>query len=330
MLCSFNIKKQISIIIVILFSMPSSYGKEKIIIFHAGSLSVPFAEMEAVFEKEYPQYDVIRESAGSRECARKITDVGKKADIMASADYEVINNLLIPDFARFNAQFAVNEMVIAYTKHSKMAEKINKNNWPEILLTKGIKTGHSNPNIDPCGYRAIQVVKLAAKYYKMPGFYNSLMGYGESYENGEEKHKYVVVRPKETDLLALLEVGAIDYLFIYRSVAKQHNLKFITLPPEINLGQKRYSAFYKTVFFKVTGKTPGEYIVKYGVPMIYGITIIEHGTSMPLNRKGAVEFYNFVLSEKGRDIMKKNGQPPICPAIITGSTAILNKNYVKN
>ena len=40
-------------------------AKEKVIVFHAGSLSVPFGEIEKVFEKKYPQYDVVREAAAA-------------------------------------------------------------------------------------------------------------------------------------------------------------------------------------------------------------------------------------------------------------------------
>ena len=109
-------------------------AKEKVVVFHTGSLSVPFAQMEKAFEAKYPQYDVVREAAGSRACARKITDIGKPADVMASAAYKVIDNLLIPDFARFNAQFVTNEMAIAYTPKSKFADKITAKNWPEIFL----------------------------------------------------------------------------------------------------------------------------------------------------------------------------------------------------
>ena len=54
-------------------------------------------------------------------------------------------------------------------------------------------------------------------------------------EELRQKHGGKYIRPKETDLLALLEAGEIDYLFIYRSVAGQHGLKMILLDDEINL-----------------------------------------------------------------------------------------------
>ena len=280
------------------------FGVEKITVFHAGSLSVPFSEIEKKFETEYPQYDVVREAAGSRACARKITDLHKKADVMASADYKVIDNLLIPKYANFNILFATNEMVIAFTPHSQYANEINSKNWTDIFLKPGVKVGHSNPNLDPCGYRAVIVTKLAGIYYQKPDFYDKLLGYGDYYTNGEENRNKVIVRPKETDLLGLLEAGAFDYLFIYKSVAEQHGLRYIELPPQISLKSKKYADYYKQASFKVTGKKPGTFIVKKGEPMIYGITIIKNSP----NKKGANLFVKFVLSPEGQAIMKKNGQ----------------------
>jgi len=309
----------------VLLLIGSLIAKEKIIIFHAGSLSVPFSQIEKEFEKKYPQYDVLREPAGSVACARKIVDLNKKADIFASADYKVINDLVIPQYAKFNALFATNEMVIAYTNHSKYNKEINQNNWTDILLKKGVKVGHSNPNLDPCGYRSVLVVKLASIYYNKPNFYNKLMGYKEYYKNGIEDKSKIVVRPKETDLLSLLEIGAIDYLFIYKSVAKQHNLKFIELPPQINLSSNKYKDYYKQVSFKIIGKKPGEFIEKIGAPMVYGVTILEN-EYLPINKKGAILFVKFLLSKKGQEIMEKNGQGTINPPIIEGDYSILKEN----
>ncbi len=301
------------------------FGKE-IVVFHAGSLSMPFSQIEKKFEAKYPQYDVVREAAGSRACARKITDLHRKADVMASADYKVIDNLLRPKYTKFNALFATNEMIIAYTSHSKYANMINQNNWVDILLKKGVKIGHSNPNLDPCGYRAMIVAKLAGIYYNKPNFFNKLFGYGQSYESGEENTNKIIVRPKETDLLGLLEAGALDYLFIYKSVAMQHHLKYITLPPQVNLGNKKFASFYKKASFKVTGKKPGTYIVKKGAPMVYGITVLQNKKEgLPVDKKGAVLFIKYVLSPKGQAIMKKNGQGVINPPIIEGDSSILKK-----
>jgi molybdate/tungstate transport system substrate-binding protein len=302
----------------------SMMAKDSVIVFHAGSLSVPFAEIEKAFEAKYPQFDVLREASGSRAAARKISEIGKKADVMASADYKVIDNLLIPKNAKFNAQFATNEMAIAFTPDSKYANEINSENWPEVFLRDGVKVGHSNPNMDPCGYRSILVTKLAEKHYKMDGFYDKLFGYGESYKVGEENKDKVIVRPKETDLLGLIEAKAYDYLYIYKSVAEQHGLKYITLPKEVSLKDNENADFYKTASFKIDGKKPGEFITKKGGAMVYGITVAQNDKS-PQNKDGAIKFVNFVLSPEGQEIMKKNGQGVISPAIITGDASIIGK-----
>jgi molybdate/tungstate transport system substrate-binding protein len=271
---------------------------EKLIILHAGSLSIPLKTMSAEFNKSNPKLQIILEPGGSRTCARKISDLNRKVDIMFSADSSVITNLLIPEHAEWNINFATNEMSIMYTEKSKYSNEITADNWPEILLRKGVTYGHSDPNADPCGYRSQLVWQLAEKYYKIPNLYQKLV---------DKKH---FIRPKETDLLALLESYTMDYLFIYRSVAKQHHGKYLILPEQINLKSKKYVNFYKTSTLKITGKKPGTWITKKGKPMVYGLTIPKNAP----NPKAAIKFLEFVLSGKGRQIMSEMGQPPIYPA----------------
>lgn len=316
-------KKVLALMIGAMAMVGPAHAKEKIVIFHAGSLSVPFAHIEEAFEAKYPQYDIQREASGSRAAARKITDIKKPADVMASADYKVIDNLMIPSHAKFNAQFATNEMAIAYTDKAKHADEITRDNWTEIFLKDGVKVGHSDPNMDPCGYRSMLVTKLAEKYYQSPGLFDTLFGYGDSYQNGEENKDKVVVRPKETDLLGLIEAGMYDYLYIYKSVAEQHHLRYLELPEEVSLKSAQFAEQYATVSFQINGKKPGEWITKKGGPMVYGITVAENDMS-PVNKEGAVLFVNYVLSEEGQQIMEKNGQGVIAPAIITGDPSILD------
>ena len=198
----------------------------KLVMFHAGSLSVPFEAMEKAFEAKYPKVDLQREAAGSQACARKITDLKKPCDIMASADYKVIDKLIIPGSADWNIRFATNQLVLCYTDKSKFAKEVNAKNWYEILQKKGVVWGHSDPNLDPCGYRSLMVLQLAERYYKMPGLYDKMIA-NRPKEN---------VRPKSVELVSLLQTGNMDYAWEYLSVAVQHGLKYVLLPDEINLG----------------------------------------------------------------------------------------------
>ena len=51
---------------------------EVLTVFHAGSLGVPFEELEAEFEARHPGVDVQREAAGSAQSVKKITELREK------------------------------------------------------------------------------------------------------------------------------------------------------------------------------------------------------------------------------------------------------------
>ncbi|MBD3413542.1 MAG: tungstate ABC transporter substrate-binding protein WtpA [Candidatus Aminicenantes bacterium] len=295
-------KKRIVFVLVICLVFSLSCKKDKqqeLLVIHAGSLAVPFKHMADEFMKQYPDITVQRESAGSRTCARKITELNSPADVMASADSAVIQTLLIPQYADYCIDFTTNEMVIMHTKRSRYSDVINADNWSEVLLRDDVWYGHSDPNADPCGYRTMLCWKLAEMHYEKPGLFDELV------KGCPEKN----IRPKEVDLLALLESGELDYIFIYRSVAEQHRGELILLPDEINLKSSEMTDLYKQVSVELTGKKPGETIVRTGAPMVYGITVPKTAAHPELG----VKFVSFVLSEKGQKIMEQNGQPEIIP-----------------
>jgi len=292
---------------------------QKLIIFHAGSLAIPFKQICGAFIRNNPGVEVIREAAGSRTCARKIADLERPCDIMASADYTVIEKLLIPEYADWNISFATNEMAIMYRPDSRYAKDVNGHNWYKILLKKDVEYGHSDPNSDPCGYRSQLVWQLAEKYYHLPGLYQKLR------QHCPPKN----VLPKETDLIALIEAGELDYLFIYRSVAEQHKMPYVALPAEVSLKSAEYATFYKQASIKITGKKPGQFITKTGKPMVYGITALRKAP----NAETAAAFVQFVVGPEGRKIMRQNGQPPIVPPLASGKLDLMPpalKSLVRN
>jgi molybdate/tungstate transport system substrate-binding protein len=95
------------------------------------------------------------------------------------------------------------------------------------------------------------------------------------------------------------------------------------LPNEIALNDINFSDFYSTVNFNITGSKPSNFITVTGKPIVYGITIPEDHKIYPNNKKGAIKFLNFILSEDGRKIMENSGQNPIYPPLVTG-------NIIKN
>lgn len=268
-------------------------GKEKVIVFHAGSLSVPLKKMEREYEILNPGIDIQLEGAGSVACARKITDLKRECDIMASADYKVIDKMLIPDYSDINIRFASNSMALAYSDKSRRSDEINEKNWYEILMDKDVIYGRSDPNSDPCGYRTILTMKLAEAHYGNNDISSVLLAKDVN-----------MIRPKEVDLLALLEVGALDYFFIYTSVALQHNLNYIDLPSEVDLSESVMNDIYSTVSVDINGHSPGEFITITGSEMVYGITLLNNAP----NKTEAIKFLRYFLGDKGRSIIEASGQ----------------------
>jgi molybdate/tungstate transport system substrate-binding protein len=277
----------------------NSVNKQKeIIIFHAGSLSVPLKQLADEYEKRNPGIKILMEPAGSIVCARKITELKKPCDIIASADYFLINELQLPDYTKWSIKFATNEIVIAFQEKSKFASEIDSVNWTDILLRDDITYARSDPDSDPCGYRSVLAFKLAEKYYNKPGLAERLISKNMDF-----------IRPKEVDLVALIEANAVDYMFQYKSVAIQHNLKYIELPDYINLGNPAKNDIYNSVSLEVAGSTPGSKMTVKGEYINYSLSVI----SDAVNRDGAIDFVSFLLSNEGMEIFRKNGQEPIIP-----------------
>jgi molybdate/tungstate transport system substrate-binding protein len=290
---------------LLIFTVPfagcrnNSVNKQKeIIIFHAGSLSVPFKQLAREYEKRNPGTKILMEPAGSLVCARKITELKKPCDIIASADYQVINELIVPEYASWSIRFATNEIVIAFQEKSKYSSEIDSSNWMDILLRNDVTYARSDPDSDPCGYRSVLTFKLAEKYYRMPGLADKLVSKNKDF-----------VRPKEVDLVALVEANAVDYMFQYKSVAIQHGLKYIKLPDYINLGDFAKNEIYNSVSLDVTGSTPGSKMTVKGDYINYSLSVL----SGAVNKDDAVDFVSFLLSSEGMEIFRKNGQDPIVP-----------------
>ena len=311
---------------VFLFSF-SGFGEEnlqgELIIYHAGSLSVPVANLSKEFKILFPEIDIKTTAGGSRKIARLVAETGQKADILMSADYAVIDNLLIPDYADWNILFAENSMVIMYTDKSRYTDIINSDNWYNILLKDGVEYGHSEPNADPCGYRAVLLFQLAEIFYQEKALNQKLL------ENCPGKN----IRPKSVELISLLETGVLDYAFEYESVALQHQLmdekfKYIKLPKAIDLSSLEFIDEYAKATVELSGAEPGETITIKGQPIVYGITMPLNGK----NKENALAFLEFLFDEnRGLKIIQDSGQPIHDVEVITGIDKLPSKiqNFLK-
>ena len=302
-------------------------------VFHAGSLAQPFQAVEKNFEAANKNTDVQLEAAGSVDTIRKVTELGKQADVIGSADYRLIPQMMYPDYADWYIVFATNEIVLCYTDKSKYADEINADNWYEILQKPDVLWAFGSPNIDPCGYRTVMTIKLADLAYNKSVFNNLLAAHTAitiKEENGvytittpealNPDTKYVTIRDKSEDLVSMTIAGGIDYAFEYRSVAEQNKLKYVELPPLINLKDVRYEETYAKVKVKISNGT-----IQTAAPIAYGITVPKNA----VNKDLGIKYVEQVINENGQKIFRDMGQPPTVPALGSGNIPEQLKKYVE-
>jgi molybdate/tungstate transport system substrate-binding protein len=276
---------------------PGTHGT--LIVFGAGTLATPFTAEIAAFKKKYPKVTVHSQFAASADMIRDVTQLGMPDDVLGSADYALIPQLMsnpAKPHASWYVGFVSNQITFAYTSHSKGAGQLTPANWYKILAGPGVHIGRSNPAADPSGFQILQMLQLANGYYHDPGLSASVL------KNSPDSS----VAETETSLLGALQSGQIDYLAIYRSSALESHLKYIALPPQINLSDPALAADYAKV--TIHAGSLGALTAK---PIIYGLTIPSNAPDAALGQK----FVAFVLSPAGQAIMRSNGFVVISPAL---------------
>lgn len=265
-------------------------------IFAAGTLAAPFRQLDAAFMRLHPNVTIQPQFGGSVKMVKQVTELHQVADVVAVADYSVIPKYLFAaKEADWYAGFATNAITFVYTDKSKFAGDITDKNWYQILGRPGVQIGRSNPDTDPSGYQTVQMLDLAGKYYKQPGLADAILA------NAPKTN----MRNTETELIAALESGQIDYLAIYRSDARQHKFKYLDLPPQINLADAKYSSFY------AQGSAHTANGVLAARPIVYAVTIPKSAAQ----KEWAVKYLQYLLGENGQRVMAANGFGAVTKAL---------------
>jgi molybdate/tungstate transport system substrate-binding protein len=323
---------------------PTSQEKTPLVVFCAGSLIIPFADLEKAFESQYPNIDVQNECHGSIQVIRHVTELHEKIDVVATADASLIPMLMYASqdpesgkpYANWYIRFATNHLGIAYSPRSKYADVINSDNWYQILTRSDLKVGIADPRFDAAGYRAFMVFGLAQDFYQDYTLFNTMfkghfvmpitifadenlstITIPEIVEARPDSS--IVIRGASVFLIALIESGDLDYAFEYDSVIKQHKLSLLHLPDALNLGAEGFDQSYQKVqvnldfrrFATVKPEFKGERIG-------YGITIPSNAP----HPQAAAQFIAFLLGPEGRAIMEANFQPVFDPALADNYEAI--------
>ena len=272
---------------------PDARAEGPLVVYNAGSLARPLRAALDTFARREGVV-VEQESAGSLESARKLTELGKIPDLIAIADAEVFPRYLMPAHVERYVRFARNRMVLAYTDRSPHASEITSANWWEVLQRPGVEVGRSDPELDPNGYRTLMVWQLTERATAQRGLATRLAASAPPRN----------VRPKEADLIGLLEAGEFDYIWSYESMARALGLRWVLIGDSVDLGQTALAEFYANASVTVRGATVGAAAVTFtGQPIVYAFAVPLSATHPALGER----FAAFLLSEEGRAILRREG-----------------------
>lgn len=274
-------------------------------VFNAGSLARPMRAVLDTFARR-EGVAIAQESAGSLESARKLTELGKIPDIIALADADVFPQYLVPTFVGGYTLFARNRMVVAYTDRSRHAGEMRSETWPDILTRADVEVGRSDPELDPNGYRTLMVWQLAERARNAPGLAARL----------EARSGTRNVRPKEADLVGLLEAGEFDYIWSYESMAKAIGFRYVLLGDSVDLSQPGLAAHYRTASVAVRGAIAGSRVTFVGAPIVYAFAVPKDAPEPELARR----FADFLVSTEGKEILRREGLDALdMPEVVTGT-----------
>ncbi|MFN2460311.1 MAG: extracellular solute-binding protein, partial [Candidatus Velthaea sp.] len=225
-------------------------GADNVFVLHAGSLTTAFQQRLAPEFEAKTHIHAEGEARGSVANGRLIGAALKNPDVWLSADVDVMRDLMRehPDALSWYATFGTTHITIAYARHSPHAAAFadaaaGRNAWYDVLHAPGVKLGRTDPAIDPKGYRAIIMAKLAERYYKRPGLERALFG--------DDRNPEQLLTDEA--ILVRLEQAEIDAAIVYGIEATIRSLPTIALPPEINLGDPRLRRMYASEAVTIEG-----------------------------------------------------------------------------
>jgi molybdate/tungstate transport system substrate-binding protein len=270
-----------------------------LVVYNAAALTPPFKQLLTLFDSLTPGVFLNQESSPSLEAVRKLTDLGKIPDVLAVADYGLLPKLVLPTHASWYVLFGTNAMVLAYTDRSTGASEITGDNWWQVLQRPSVRVGRSDYTIDPSGYRALMSLQLAERHYRQPGLAARLLV--------AMPQRYV--RHAEADLSALVSAGELDYGWTYESLAKAHGLKYVKLPPEVDLSSPALADWYKQAVVRIPGGVGKDSLTLHGEPIVFALTI---PTQAP-HPQEAEAFVRLLLSDRGQAVLQRTGFAVIKP-----------------
>lgn len=260
----------------------------------------------------------IPKGSGSFALATQIAQGSPVSDFISVSKAALEKSYLGNRSSGWGIAFASDQMSIGYYNSSDLAPAVQNivkdyrtasetnstSTWATFFadLTSGsVKVGISNPNTDPAGYRAWIVLEAAGKVYA-----NNQSSFSDRLSRSNSN----VTGASAAALVAPLQAGQIQFLFMYKSAVLPHGLAPLTLPREVNLGDSSLASLYSQFTYKLNSG------VQKGGPILLFITVPNNSTQTAY----ALQFVDYVVRHASE--MASYGLVPLVPAQLYNNTAI--------
>ncbi len=214
--------------------------------------------------------------------------------------------------------FASDQMVIAYSnatlsspsgaavvrQYEGAAASDSTSDWNTAFasLTSGnVKVGIADPNADPAGARGWLVLEAAGFFYggNQAAYTGALLHAGAN-----------VTGSAAANMVAPLQAGQIQFLFIYKSAAVAQHLDYVQLDQKINLGDVRLAATYAQFSYPLS---TGLY---KGAPIVLCVTIPRSAPHV----SEAMQFVLYVVKDSS-PVVSSYGLQGLAPPLLFNDTA---------
>jgi molybdate/tungstate transport system substrate-binding protein len=219
-----------------------------------------------------------------------------------------------PKVTKWFIQYASTSIVVAYNPNSKYGpqfDAIASGQKPvsdlfKIMEKPGFQLGRTDPNTDPQGRAFILMLELAQMKYHLPkDTVTKILG-------GPLASAKSTQIFEEAALDSRLQAGQVDAASAYLSQAKQLHLHYISLPPDINLGDASFADNYAKASITITDSSGKD--TKTGSPLTLDITTISGAKDAAAGNA----FVAYVLSPPGRSLYAKQGGYTLLKPTLTG------------
>ncbi|MFD1564815.1 extracellular solute-binding protein [Haloarchaeobius amylolyticus] len=273
---------------------------DRVRVLAAGSLAVALEEGIGPAFESATDHGYEGEYHGTNAVLRFVEDGTKQPDVVIGADVALLQERLYPDDTEWDAAFAANEVVIAYTPETELGQRLAAGEpWYEVVADAADgELAISDPDLDPLGYRALLLFELVEREHGLEGFRDAMAD-------------RVYREPDEPQLLAGLENGNRACAVAYSNMAAERDVAVRELADEYNFGNPEYADRYAQASYTTADGHTVE-----GSPVVYTATV-RAGADRPDAGRAFVSFLlenGDLLADHGfrvdESLPRFHGEPP--------------------